>query len=457
MNHQSIDDTGTNARNFGSISHFYDQVNGYEFSVLRYNGSTYVSPRSVPPQRVELKIGILAPFHQQNDNYTRELTLSGTSAVRMAAAEINTKELIPGAYITLIEKDSFPKEIKGQSAITEAVVATVSLVQEGVIGVIGDISSSWTALSALITSTLQIPQCSYTAVAASLSDRSQYGHFFRTSQTPQLSADAALSFVTSRGWPSIGMIYSNDDFGKQLSQYIIMKAKSQNVHIQTYQSFFDDNTPISQVTKEIDTFLSSGVRIVLVAAQGDAQITALTVAAHLGYMNQNHVWVIPSKLQDLNNAITNFNNILYRRHQGEQLNGANNVGEQDVSQKTLESNTTSTTQEWVAPLDYLAWTTTNTTPISYNDTFSGGVFSFRKGMDLSGYPPFDQFLEKWSHLDPSLYVFLLFLFHFVTKKNTSYINISHFFEISFFYCYYYINYYYRYPYGGTTHIGSHVG
>ena len=75
MNHQAIDDIGTNTRNFGSISHFYDQVTGYEFSVLRYNGSTYVSPRSVPPQRIELKIGILAPFHQQNDNYTRELTL----------------------------------------------------------------------------------------------------------------------------------------------------------------------------------------------------------------------------------------------------------------------------------------------------------------------------------------------------------------------------------------------
>ncbi|KAI9251354.1 periplasmic binding protein-like I [Phascolomyces articulosus] len=402
MNHQAIDDIDTNIHNIGSISHFTDEVTGYEFSVFRYNGSTFISPRSPPPQRVELKIGILAPFHQKNDNYTRQLTLSGTSAVRMAAAEINVQEIIPGAYITLIEKDSFPKQTEGQGAITEAVVAAVSLVQQGVIGVIGDISSSWTSLSALITSTLQIPQCSYTAVAASLSDRSQYGHFFRTSQTSQLSADAALSFVTSRGWPVIGMIYSDDDFGKQLSQYIIMNAKTQGVHIQTYQSFYDDTTSISQVAKDIDEFLSSGVRIILVAAQGDAQTTALTVAAHRGYMDENHVWLIPGPLQDLQNAITRFNDILYRRSQGEQLSEATHVGQQDVSQKTLDSNKTVSSLGWVTPLDYLAWTTIDTSPISYDDAFSGGIFSFRKGMDLSGYPPYDQFLEKWSRLDPAL-------------------------------------------------------
>lgn len=88
------------------------------------------------------------------------------SAIRMAAAEINSQQLIPGAYITLIEKDSFPDEQNGQSAITEAVYSAVTLIQQGVIGVIGDISSSWTSLSSLMTSTLQIPQCSFSAGAS---------------------------------------------------------------------------------------------------------------------------------------------------------------------------------------------------------------------------------------------------------------------------------------------------
>ena len=81
-------------------------------------------------------------------------------------AEVNARNLIPGAYITLVEKDSFPKAVQGQAAVTQAVYSAISLIQEGVVGVIGDISSSWTSLSALMTSTLQIPQCSFSAIAS---------------------------------------------------------------------------------------------------------------------------------------------------------------------------------------------------------------------------------------------------------------------------------------------------
>lgn len=83
----------------------------------------------------------------------------------MAVNDINAKGVIPGAYITLIQKDSFPVTSVNQDAVTDAVYASVTLLQQGVIGVIGDISSSWTSLSALMTSTLEIPQCSFTATA----------------------------------------------------------------------------------------------------------------------------------------------------------------------------------------------------------------------------------------------------------------------------------------------------
>jgi ABC-type branched-subunit amino acid transport system substrate-binding protein len=81
----------------------------------------------------------------------------------MAANEINQQQLIPGAYITLVHKDSFPTN---DGAVTEAVYASVTLIQQGVIAVIGDVSSSWTTLSAMLTSTLEIPQCSFTANAS---------------------------------------------------------------------------------------------------------------------------------------------------------------------------------------------------------------------------------------------------------------------------------------------------
>lgn len=101
-----------------------------------------------------------------HETHSDILYKSGISAIRLAVAEINTKHLIPGAYITLVEKDSYPKPVEGQAAITQAVYSAISLIQEGVVGIIGDISSSWTSFSALMTSTLQIPQCSFSAVAS---------------------------------------------------------------------------------------------------------------------------------------------------------------------------------------------------------------------------------------------------------------------------------------------------
>lgn len=94
----------------------------------------------------------------------------GLSGVRMAVDEINQWDIIPGAYVTLIEKGVYhPIEPQEQdqtsSTISQAIYSVVSLIQQGVIGIIGDVSNSFTTLSTLMTSTLEIPQCSYSATA----------------------------------------------------------------------------------------------------------------------------------------------------------------------------------------------------------------------------------------------------------------------------------------------------
>lgn len=149
----------------------------------------------------------------------------------MAVNDINTRQVIPNAYITLIEKDSFPDSSLDQMSVTNAVYASITLLQQGVIGVIGDISSSWTSLSALMTSTLQIPQCSFSAIATSLSDKSQFGYFFRTAPTNLLYSDAAITFIQSQGWPVLGVLYSSDDFGQQCKQKIFFISLAINTKI----------------------------------------------------------------------------------------------------------------------------------------------------------------------------------------------------------------------------------
>ncbi|CDS08588.1 hypothetical protein LRAMOSA09949 [Lichtheimia ramosa] len=401
-----LNDDPVEHTNVGRIAYYTDEVHNYEFRVEHKNGSTVISPRE-PGERVELKIGILLPFHQTSDNVTRELTISGTSAIRMAAAEINTQQRIPGAYVTLIEKDSFPQPLEGQEAITQAVVSAISLVQQGVIGVIGDISSSWTALSALITSTLEIPQCSFTAIASSLADRSQYSYFYRTIPTDLLYADAALSFVATQGWPYISLLYSNDDYGNQLSQYAVMKAKSQGILINGYQSFYGESDPLHQVPDDIDELLSNpNSRIVFVVAQDEAMTTALIAAANKGYMNSDHVWISLGPLPDttdIQSSINDFNSILKSRQQGQTHQQLDWYANSDVASESLQKNQTGNSMR---AIDYIAWTTPEYQQmIDYPTAFSGGIFSFALGINLTGYGPFDQLQHTWSQLDPQLYPF----------------------------------------------------
>ncbi|KAI7879784.1 periplasmic binding protein-like I [Lichtheimia hyalospora FSU 10163] len=376
------------------------------------NGSRYIYPNTIQPGWTELKVGVLMPFHQQGNNYTRELTLTGTSAIRMAAEEINAKQLIPGAYITLVERDSFPKQVQGQEGITQAVFAAVSLIQEGVIGVIGDISSSWTSLSALMTSTLRIPQCSFSAAATSLSDKTQYSYFFRTIPTKLLYADAAISFLVSQGWPTLGILYTNDDSGQQckyniymtLSESLVMKTKAKGIHVKAYQKFYEDG-PQSDIEGPINTLMNDGIKIVFVAAEGDAQLAALTVAANLGHINNSTVWLTTGTIaKSLASATRQFNDALQKRKDIEQQQQQRNQqGSNDPSSSSSSSSTAyNITADASNAILYAAATTKNLEPIDFEKTYAGGVFSFESTLDLKGYPPYESFLDRWSQLDPSM-------------------------------------------------------
>ncbi|KAF9323916.1 hypothetical protein BG006_001008, partial [Podila minutissima] len=94
------------------------------------NNSLYIIPNIVAatPDLVEIKVGLLLPFSLPN-NLTQQLAYSGTSAIRLAVSEINAQQLIPGAYITLVLKDSFNGLDPDNSGAAQAIFSTVSLLQ----------------------------------------------------------------------------------------------------------------------------------------------------------------------------------------------------------------------------------------------------------------------------------------------------------------------------------------
>ncbi|KAI9310743.1 periplasmic binding protein-like I [Dichotomocladium elegans] len=290
----------------------------------------------------------------------------GASAIRMAANDINRRGIIPGAYVTLIGKDSFPTASINQGAVTDAVYASITLLQQGVIGVIGDVSSSWTSLSALMTSVLEIPQCSFAATAVSFSDKTEYKYFFRTIPTQTLVSDAMMSFAATQGWSKVGIVYSDDAMGQQFCQHTIVQSSINNMQVTRYQAFPSDATT-DDIANTIRNVTSGGVRIILLAASVRAQTSIMIQAAEMGYVSDDYVWLISSNIaQDLQVAVD------ARNH---------NISSQQPSYPIAINGS--------AHLDF-------------NSAFNG-LFMFDNWLSLDGYPPYEAFLDSWSALDPMAY------------------------------------------------------
>ncbi|KAF9156634.1 hypothetical protein BG015_003236 [Linnemannia schmuckeri] len=311
------------------------------------NNSLYLTPNVTSREGlVEIKIGLLLPYSLPN-NLTQQLTYSGTSAIRLAASEINENHLIPGAYITLVLKDSFNGADPENSGAAQAIFSTVSLLQTegGVSGVIGDVSSALTVQSALLTSRLDIPQCSYSAGSTQLSSKDDYGYFFRTIPTELMFGRVMMEFVVSRGWKKVAVFYTGDELGSQMMDSIALQARQRNITIGHRKPFWEMESG-SDIGPGLDALKASGQQIVLVAAVGEPQIRLMTEAVKRGLISKDYVWLTINQVTE--------------------------------------------------PLLGSAGSTLKPSDLN-------GLFMFDNMLRLHGYRPYEEFLDKWAALNPEEY------------------------------------------------------
>ncbi|KAL1924849.1 uncharacterized protein VTP21DRAFT_4503 [Calcarisporiella thermophila] len=312
------------------------------------NGTTIVTPVQNTTGLVEIKVGLLLPYSYKQDNLTVKLAQSGTSAIRLAVNEINQQKLIPGAYITLIEKDSFPidpnNNNNGQSGAAASIFAAVDLLQKDVVGVIGDLSSSLTQHTALLTSRLAIPQCSFSAWTNRLSNKQEYPYFFRTIPTSMLFTEVMMRFIASQGWRRFGVLYSSETLDQQLSEKVTQRARELQLDPVAMQPFDLDSSE-KQLETPLLELREAGVRVFMIASVPDSRLRILRLASKLGLFSPEYAWLMIDDGQTFPENDTEFN----------------------------------------APFN--------------------GLFLFDSLLKLDGYPPYEAFLDKWAALDPREYPF----------------------------------------------------
>ncbi|XP_028428734.1 extracellular calcium-sensing receptor-like [Perca flavescens] len=200
---------------------------------------------------------------------TRELRFS--RAMIFAIEEINNStELLPGIKLGYHIYDacaSVPMAVhvafQLSNALDPVFYTADNCSQSGmVMAVVGESESTSSISISRIIGPFNIPQVSYLATCACLSDKQQYPNFFRTVPSDQFRADALAKVVKHFGWTWIGAVRSDSDYGNSGMASFLDAARKEGICVEYSESFYRTH-PRSRIQKVADVIRRSTAMVVV--------------------------------------------------------------------------------------------------------------------------------------------------------------------------------------------------
>ncbi|TDH14803.1 hypothetical protein EPR50_G00024720 [Perca flavescens] len=200
---------------------------------------------------------------------TRELRFS--RAMIFAIEEINNStELLPGIKLGYHIYDacaSVPVAVHVAFQLSNALDPVFytghNCSQSGmVMAVVGESESTSSISISRIIGPFNIPQVSYLATCACLSDKQQYPSFFRTIPSDQFRADQLAKLVKHFGWTWIGAVRSDSDYGNSGMASFLDAARKEGICVEYSESFYRTH-PRSRIQKVADVIRRSTAMVVV--------------------------------------------------------------------------------------------------------------------------------------------------------------------------------------------------
>ncbi|XP_039638854.1 extracellular calcium-sensing receptor-like [Perca fluviatilis] len=200
---------------------------------------------------------------------TRELRFS--RAMIFAIEEINNStELLPGIKLGYHIYDACGSvtvavhvAFQLSNGLDPVFYTGDSCSQSGmVMAVVGESGSSPSISMSRIIGPFNIPQVSYFATCACLSDKQQYPNFFRTIPSDQFQADALAKLVKHFGWTWIGAVRSDSDYGNNGMASFLDAARKEGICVEYSESFYRTH-PRSRIQRVADVIRRSTAMVVV--------------------------------------------------------------------------------------------------------------------------------------------------------------------------------------------------
>ncbi|XP_059187110.1 vomeronasal type-2 receptor 1-like [Centropristis striata] len=131
-----------------------------------------------------------------------------------------------------------------------------------VMAVVGGPGSTSSISMSHIIEPFNIPQVSYFATCACLSDKQQYPSFFRTIPSDQFQADALAKLVKHFGWTWIGAVRSDSYYGNNGMASFLAAARREGICVEYSEAFYRTN-PRSRIQRVADVVRRSTAMVVV--------------------------------------------------------------------------------------------------------------------------------------------------------------------------------------------------
>jgi branched-chain amino acid transport system substrate-binding protein len=161
----------------------------------------------------EIKLGLLIGFTGPIESLTPDMA----AAAELAAKEVSDSgKLLDGSTITIIRADSTCTDAAAATAAAERLVTGDAV--KGIIG--GDCSGVTGAVLQGVARPNGIAMISPSATSPALTTAEDDGLFFRTAPSDAREGEVMAATLVEKGITSIALTYTNNDYGKGLSDAI---------------------------------------------------------------------------------------------------------------------------------------------------------------------------------------------------------------------------------------------
>jgi branched-chain amino acid transport system substrate-binding protein len=216
-----------------------------------------------------IKMGIILGFTGPIESLTPAMAGSAELAFKEAS---DSGSLLGGKVIKPLRADSTCVDSAAASAAAEDLIA------QGVVAIMGaDCSGVTGAIASNVAVPKGVVMISPSATSPGLTDLDDKGFFFRTAPSDKKGGQILADITKDRGVKSVAISYTNNDYGKGLSDMYKLGLESHGIKITTITSHEDGKADYSSEVA------------VLASAGGDA-------LAVLGYVDQGGKGIIQASL-----------------------------------------------------------------------------------------------------------------------------------------------------------------